>query len=146
MSDELIIDANNFAEYFFDINKFGPQTDQIMARYCAKAELIESEEKGYLIDLLITNPKGAEMGVQMTRKLFAATEDDAISICKAIVTDLLNGKSRDDVLKKPYSFTLEKFYWTKEEYVPKNDPHWRAIKITMIKEPEKKEDEEQISI
>lgn len=142
MSDELVIDANNFNEYFFDVKTHGPQKGQVMARYCAKAELVGGEEKGYLIDLFITNPKGAEMGVQMAKNLFSAKEQDAIALCKDIVIDLLNGKSREQVMEKPYPYTLEKFYWTKEEYVPKNDPHWKVINVTILNTEEKKEEEE----
>lgn len=140
--DELVIDASNFHEHFFDVKKCGPKPGQVMARYCAKAELIEGEEKGYLVDLLITNPKGAEMGVQVTQNLFSAKETDAIAVCKAIVTDLLNGKTRDDVMKKPYPYTYERFYWTKAENVPKNDPHWKVIQITLLNDPEKTDEEE----
>jgi hypothetical protein len=145
MSDELVINGENFNQYFFEVNLHSPKPEQIMARYCAKAALIESEEKGYLIDMLTTNPKGAEMGVQMARKMFGAKEDDAVALCKEIVSDLLRGKDRDEVLKKRYPFTFEKFFWTKEEYVPKNDPHWKAIKITIatgFKDEEKTEDGE----
>ncbi len=140
--DELVIDGNNFDQYFFDVKKFGPQPGQIMARYIAKAELIGGEEKGYLIELLATNPMGAEMGIQIARNAFGAKEDDCIKLCKAITVDLLNGMSKNDVLEKPYSFTLEKFFWTKEEYVPKGDPHWQAIKVSVLIPPEKNEEEE----
>lgn len=136
MSDDLVIDHNNFSDYFSDVKFHGPKPGEVMARYVAKAELVAGEEKGYLIDLLITNPKGAEMGVQMTQNLFGATESDAIRVCKRIAEDLILGLSKEEVMEKPYDYTLEKFYWTKGEYVPKDDPHWQVIKITMLKEKE----------
>ena len=140
--DDLVIDQSNFNDYYFPVEKFGPKPGQVMARYMAKAELIAGDEKGYLIDLLVTNPMGAEMGVQIARTAFAAQEIEAIKLCKAITEDLLSGMSKDEVMNKPYKYTLEKFFWTKEEYVPKDDPHWTAIKVTVLKDPEKNEEEE----
>lgn len=139
MSDELVIDQSNFHEYFQDI-KTPPQPGQYMARYVARAELCEGEEKAYLIDMLLNNHLGAEMGVQMSQNMFGATEKDAISMCKEIAKDLASGMTKEEVLKKPYSFTFEKFFWTKEEYVPKDNPHWQLIKTTFIMEkPEETE-------
>ncbi len=142
LDDNLVIDASNFDQYFFDVKKNGPKRGQVMARYVSKAELVAGEEKGYLIDLLLTNPLGAEMGVQIARNAFAAQEKDAIKLCKEVAQDLLNGMGRQQVMEKPYSYTLEKFYWTKEKYVPKDNPHWQVIKVTILKDPEKNEEEE----
>lgn len=140
--DELVIDQSNFDQYFFDIKKHGPTEGQIMARFCAKAQLMNSVEKQNLVDVLLTNKEGAEIGVNMSQNTFSCTESEAVKLCKEIVLDLLNGKSKTEVLEKPYTFTIEKFFWTREEYVPKNNPHWKAIKITVIKEPEKTNEEE----
>lgn len=126
---DIVIDESNFNEYFFDVKKHGPQKGQIMARYIAKAELMRGQYKECIIDLLMTNPMGAEMSVQIAKNSFAAQEMEAINLCKAITADLVNGKSKDEVLDTPYKYTLEKFFWTKEEYVPKNDPHWQVIKV-----------------
>lgn len=139
--EDLVIDDSNFDQYFFDVKKNGPKKNQIMARYVSKAELIDGEEKGYLIDILLTNPMGAEMAVQIAKNAFAAQESEAIILCKNIAKDLLNGMSKQQVLEKPYSYTLEKFFWTEEKYVPENDPHWQVIKISFLVDPEKNEDE-----
>lgn len=141
-SEEPIINESNFEQYFFDVKKHGPKKGQIMARFCAKAEMMTSPEKDNLIQLLLTNPKGAEMGVNMLQHTFSAQEKDAIEVCKKIVKDLLEGKSKQVVLDTPYSFTIEKFFWTTEDCVPKNDPHWKAIKVTMLIDPEKTDTEE----
>ena len=140
--DELVIDESNFHEYFSDVKKVGPKPGQIMARFMAKATLVAGDEKNYLIDVLLTNPMGAEMGMQIARSAFAAQELEAIKLLKAMATDLAEGKSRQEVLDKPYGYTLEKFYWTKEEYVPKNDPHWRVIKVSILIPPEKNGEEQ----
>jgi hypothetical protein len=140
--NDLVIDGSNFATYFFDVRKHGPKPGQIMARYLAKAELISGEDKGYLIDLLVTNPLGAEMSVRMMQTMFASQEADSIRVCKEIATDLMNGMSKNQVLEKPYVYTLEKFYWTKEDYVPKGDPHWQIIKVTILNQSEKNKEEE----
>jgi hypothetical protein len=86
---------------------------------------------------------GAEMGVKMAQNMFGATEIDGIRLCKEIATDLVKGKSREEVLETPYSYTLEKFYWTKDEYVPKNDPHWKVIQITIFNATEEKKEEKE---
>lgn len=134
---ELVIDDSNFNEYFFEVKKHPPKSGQIMARFCAKAEILRSPEKDNLICLLLNNSKGAEMAINMVQHTFCSTEKDAIYICKSIIKDLLIGKSKDQVLDTPYSYTFEKFYWTTEECVPKNNPHWKVIKITMVNDPEK---------
>jgi len=36
------------------------------------------------------------------------------------------------VLAKTYEFLIEIYYYTKDEYVPKNDFHWEIIKIKNI--------------
>lgn len=141
MEDDLIIDDSNFDQYFTDVKKAGPKKNQIMARYISKAELISGEEKEYLIDILLTNPMGAEMAVQIAKNAFSAQEGDAIKLCKAIAKDLVDGMSKQQVLDKPYPYTFEKFYWTHEEYVPKDNPHWQAIKITILNDHEKIEEE-----
>lgn len=141
MSEELVIDGSNFSSYFKDVKKTAPCRGDVMARYIAKAELIAGEEKGYLIDLLISNPMGAEMGVQIARNAFGAQEMESVKLCKMIAIDLMEGKTKQEVMEKPYSYTLEKFFWTKEEYVPKNNPHWEIIKVTIIN-PEKLDEEE----
>ena len=49
MSDsELIIDENNFEQYFFDVRRHKPQKGQIMVKYTAIAEFIDTNERGEL--------------------------------------------------------------------------------------------------
>jgi hypothetical protein len=141
-NDELVIDQSNFDKFFFDVKKTGPKPGQVMVRYVANAELIAGDEKMYLIDLLVTNPLGAEMGVQIAKNAFGAQDSDAIKLCKSIARDLIDGMTRQQVLEKPYKYTLERFFWSKEEYVPKDDPHWQVIKVHILLDPEKKDEEE----
>ncbi|MDN4642347.1 hypothetical protein QCD70_19050, partial [Agreia sp. PsM10] len=84
-----------FDHYFSDVKKSGPKPGQILARYLARADLIAGEEKGYLIDILNSNPMGAEMGVQIARNAFAAQEVEAIKLCKQIAKDLLSGMTKE---------------------------------------------------
>ena len=46
--------------------------------------------------------------------------------------DLMSGMSVDDVMKKPYKFTVEMFFYTKKEYLPKNDPHWTTVSLLNV--------------
>jgi hypothetical protein len=55
--------------------------------------------------------------------------------------DLLSGMSRDEVARKEYQFTIEMFFYTRPEYVPKDDPHWSAISIINLEEHLAKRDE-----
>ena len=103
-----------------------------MARYSAIAEFIDGQMKKDIIHLLSNHDNKAIAATQVMRKLGCAAEHDAIRICKEIAEDLANGMNPDDVEKKPYKYKLESFYYTKKEYVPKDDPHWSIISIANL--------------
>ena len=63
------------------------------------------------------------------RKLGCATEKDSIRICKDICNDMISELSIQEIENKSYKFTIEIFYYTEKEYVPKDDPHWSLISI-----------------
>ena len=50
--NEVIINENNFEEYFFDVRKHKPKHGQVMARYAAVAEFVDGMMKKNIIDLL----------------------------------------------------------------------------------------------
>jgi len=127
MSDELIIDETNFFKYFKEIKNNKPGKDEILARYRAKAFLVDGVMKKDLMNLLMHNDSVSALKVM--RKLGGAIEEDAIRVLKNISNDLLNGLSLEEVEKKEYEYTYEAFYFTKPEYLPENDPHWTAISI-----------------
>ncbi len=139
VKEELVIDQSNFDQYFFPIKKFGPKKGQVMAHYMAIAELVPGEEKGYLVRILATNPRGAEMGVQIMMNAFHSRDADAIRVCREIVEDLVGGMTEEEVVAKPYKYHFDMFFWTKEEYVPKDDPHWDVIRLINTQMPEEQE-------
>ena len=100
MSNDILITEENFDQYFFDVRKHMPKKGQIMACYRSIAELVEGNEKKNLIDLLMNTDK-AIAATQVMRKLFLASEDDAVKIPREITQDLLD-IGYDEVLKKPY--------------------------------------------
>lgn len=125
--DELVITEENFDKYFFDVRKHNPQKGQIMVVYRAMAKLVKGPEKKQLIDLLCQTDK-AVAASQVMKKLLFACEEDSVRVPLEIVNDLKTGFSIDKVLKKPYKYKIEIFYYTWPECVP-NDPHWESISL-----------------
>jgi hypothetical protein len=133
MSDsELIIDENNFEQYFFDVRRHKPQKGQIMVKYTAIAEFVDGLMKKNIIDLLHKNK--AEAAVSVMRNLGCATEKESIRIVREVCDDLVYGMTKEDVEKKIYKYTLESFYYTQKENFPLNDPHWVLINVKNMDE------------
>lgn len=133
MNDELVIDENNFSQYFRDCRISKPERGDILARYMAKAEFIDGKMKQDIIDLLANRDK-ALAATKVMQKLGCATYKDAIRICKEICLDLSSGMSFEEVEKKVYKYDIELFYYTKKDYVPLNDPHWEIIGLSNLDE------------
>ncbi len=133
MSDlDVVIDQNNFEQYFFDIRRHKPQKGQVMAKYTAIAEFVDGLMKKNIIDLLHKNK--AEAAVAVMRKLGCATEKDSIRIVRELCDDLVAGMTPEEVEKKVYKYTLESFYYTQKDYVPLDDPHWSLINVKNLDE------------
>lgn len=123
MNEELVITPETFEEHFFDIRKNRPQRGQVLARYTAMADFVESKEKGHVIDLLLHTNK-VEAASQVMRKIHHAAEHDSYKVLEAMCKDLMDGMSAQEVLEKPYRYMIEMFYYADPEVVPKEDPHW----------------------
>ena len=132
MTDELIIDENNFSEYFRDCRTSRPSRGDVMARYSAIAEFIDGQMKRDIIYLLSQYDNKVLAAIQVMRKLGCATEADAIRICKEIVEDLSNGMTKEEVEAKTYKYKMEIFYYAEKKYVPENDAHWTIISIANL--------------
>lgn len=127
------ITEQNFSEFFFDVRTCKPKKGQVIACFTAMAELVNSIEKTNLVEL-IKNTDKMEAATQVMRKLFHASELDAIRVAKEIAEDLLRNMTVEEILKKPYSYKIEIFYYTEVENVPKDDPHWSVISILNLDE------------
>jgi len=127
-SEEIVINEENFNEYFKEINKNKPEKGDIIASYRAKAYLVEGDLKKDVIKLLKTK-EGVNSAVKILNKFAYCIYEDAVSICKNICQELSLGLSDEEVLKKEYPYTLEIFYYTKKENVPENDKHWSIMTI-----------------
>jgi len=127
--NELIIDDSNFDEHFFDARKSGPKQGQVLAKFRARAELIEGHMKEQLVYLLKNMPNGGESCVKVMQKLGCATYSDSMRVPIEMAEDLLKGLSDDEVLHKPYEYDYEQFFYTRRENIPQNDPHWSVIEI-----------------
>lgn len=132
MNDEIIIDENNFEEYFFDVRKHKPKRGQIMARYAAVAEFVDGVMKKNIIELLKKDK--AIAATQVLRKLGCATERDSVRLCKEICQDMLSGMSDEEIEQKSYKYTIEVFYYTEQKHMPLDDPHWSVISIKNLDE------------
>lgn len=127
MNDELIITADNFNDYFFDVRKNKPKSGQIMARFVAVAAFSDGPEKRHVIQVLKTDK--AKQAAMVMKKIHCAREPDCYRVCREMCQDLFSGMSDDEVAAKEYEFVLEAFYYTQRECVPKNDPHWQTIQM-----------------
>jgi hypothetical protein len=43
--------------------------------------------------------------------------------------DLLAGMTHEEVAKKKYKFTIEIYFYTQPEYIPRDDPHWISVSL-----------------
>lgn len=126
--EEVIIDETNFNNYFKEVNKSKPDKDDVIAAYRARAYLVEGDLKKDIINLLKTN-NGTDSAVKLLVKSAHCLYEDAINISKNICKDLSFGLTDEEILEKEYPYTLEIFYYTKEENIPKDDKHWSIMKI-----------------
>ena len=127
--DEIVIDENNFSKYFKDTKTNKPEHGDILVFYRSMADLVEGEMKNQMIDALFHENIGAQKAIQIFMKLGGATHKEAIKVVKSMNDDLIAGFSVEDVYKKSYSFLLELSFYTKKEFVPKDDPHWEVIQL-----------------
>ena len=131
MSEELEITKENFDQYFYDVRKHKPQRGQIMAGYTAIADFVDGADKRLMIKMLKAENQ-AQPATRMMRKAFLATDREAIRVPLEIAKDLVAGMTEEEVAAKPYKYTMEMFFYTKEEYVPRDDPHWFVVSIVNL--------------
>lgn len=129
IEEEIEINEKNFSQYFKDVRSGKFDKGDIIAQYSASAEFVDGGEKRQIISLLLDTENKMEATAQIMRKLLFASEIDAYRVPRQIAEDLLSGMSIEDCAKKPYKYTLEMFFYTKPEYIPKNDPHWSTISV-----------------
>jgi hypothetical protein len=127
--EEIVIDENNFAEYFRDTRHNKPQHGDVMVFYKSMAELVGGDLKHQMIEALFHESIGAQKAIQLFMKLGGASHKAAVLLVKEMNDDLISGMSKEDVFKKSYKFFLEMSFYTKKEYVPKDDPHWELVNL-----------------
>ncbi len=124
---ETIINKENFRQYFKDIRHHRPERGDIMAKFTAIALFGEGREKRDIIRILTMDK--AKAAAKVMQKIHYAKEPDCYRVCREICEDLLKGMTVEQVDKKDYEFVLEICYYTKKEYVPKNNQHWETIQL-----------------
>jgi hypothetical protein len=132
--EELVITEENFSEYFRDVRVSSPEKGEIIAQYSACAEFVDGNEKQQIMSLLTSTENKMEATAQVMRKLLHASEIDAYRVPRMMAEDLLSGMSEDEVAAKPYKYTLEMFFYTKPENLPKDDPHWSSISVLNLED------------
>jgi len=135
MIDDIEITSENFEDYFFDIRKNKPKAGQIMAKFTAIVEFVGEGAKKDMIYLMTLDK--VHQAAMVMRKIHGAKEPDCYRICREIAEDMLAGKTEQEIVDKPYEFVVESFFYTKREYVPKNDPHWETIQLMKYDEDAK---------
>ncbi len=128
MNKEVEITEENFEEFFFDVRKHKPTKGQVLARYTALADLVDSGEKRNVIDLLRLTDKVIPT-TNVMKKLLHACELDSYRVPRKIIEDLIRGMSMEKVLQKPYRYKVEIFFYTQQEHIPRGDPHWDCISL-----------------
>ena len=126
---ELEIDESNFGDYFKDVRTHAPEKGDVMAQYSAVAEFVDGNEKRQIISLLTSTQNKMEATAQVMRKLLCASERDAYKVPRRMAEDLLAGMTEEDVALKPYKYTLEMFFYSNPNNIPKDDPHWSIISL-----------------
>lgn len=133
-NQEIEIDESNFSQYFRDVRTGVMERGDIIAQYAASAELVDGLEKRQIVSLLKDTENKMEATAQVMRKLLFASEIDAYRVPRMMAEDMLSGMSEDEVVSKPYKYTLEMFFYSKPEHVPKDDPHWSVISVLNAQE------------
>jgi hypothetical protein len=132
MSKELIIDENNFSDYFKDVSvKNKPDKGEIMACYVTKAKFGAGDLKS---DVIHSMKENVFSTIKILQKIAKARYLDSLIILKQMLSDKLSGLSDKEIEDKEYEYTAEFFYYTKKEYVPTDDPRWSTLKIHDVDE------------
>lgn len=125
--DDIVIDHNNFGEYFFDARQNRPQKGQVMAKFTAIAIFADGPQKRDIINLLKIDK--AYQASQIMQRIHSARVPDCYRVLREMCEDMVSGMSDEEVEKKEYQFVLEAIFYTKKEYVPKRDPHWETLTV-----------------
>lgn len=113
--------------HFFDSRTHKLLPNQVMACYAATAYLGDSEDKKQLISLL-RQKDGVNAAIGYMENVFRADADHTIVVPKAILQDMMNGFTDEQILQKEYKYTINVFYNVEPEHVP-DDPHWQICHI-----------------
>lgn len=129
----LEIDESNFDQYFFDTRKHKPKPGQVLACYESMADLVDGNLKRDIIHLLMTKEQTATRCVALLQKLAGATDKSAVKVVKEMMTDLLSGKSTDEVAAKPYELQCRYYYYCYKQCMPTDDPRWWSTSLIDVR-------------
>ena len=136
---ELVITDENFNDYFFDSRRFKPKKGQVLARYRAAADFVDTHHKRDIINLLKVDK--AQAVVQLMQRIHGATPKDSVRVPLEMAEDMINGLSDDEVAEKAYRMVVEFTFWCNKESIPLNDPHWDCISLRDLEDHVSSEEE-----
>jgi hypothetical protein len=113
---------------FRDVRTSKPRRGDVMAQYQVVCEFGDGAAKRQIVNALRDSRK-AQAIVQVMRKLHFAHPRDAVSMPLAMVKDMLEGMTPEEVYDKPYHYLAEMFFYVDPKYVPAEDKHWTIIPL-----------------
>lgn len=119
-----IFSEENFSKYFRNTRNKKKRHGEILALFQSSAVFQKGKLKEEIVDALSREFGSVNKCLGKLFKFAYASHLEGIFICKAIVKDYLDGMSREEIIKKEYPFVLQMFFYTKPDYVPKDDPRW----------------------
>lgn len=127
---EVEITSENFHEFFKLASENKPQPGDCLAIFKANAEFVDGQLKEDVVTKLMESKFGCQASIQILVKHAGMQYKEALRVVKEMVKDLME-TSKEDVLKKPYKFIYETSYFTKKQYVPKDNPNWQLVGLKM---------------
>lgn len=127
-SEEVTDDT--FHLYFFDVSKHERQPDQIKVRFRQHMSLDESPLKEEIVRYLTEIEGGVINAVRLLVDNAACSKEQAMKLCHEMISFIYNPKRKSidisGVIKAPFRYTVDLYYYTKPEYVPK-DSRWTVV-------------------
>lgn len=121
---------DNFHLYFFDASKHEKKPDQVKVRFRQHMSLESSPLKEEIIRYLAEIEGGVINAIRMLMDHAACSKEQAIKLCHEMIAFMYNSKRNhidiSSVIKAPFRYTVDMYYYTKPEHVPK-DSRWTIV-------------------
>lgn len=129
---ELVIDETNFHVFFREVERNRPEKGDVMVVYRSMADFCSGDLKEQVVEALFEEKIGPTKAIKLMKRFGKTSNREALRVVKNVFMDLYNGMSKNMVIAKTYEFMIEIYYYTKEEFIPKDDKKWEIIKIANL--------------